>query len=147
MAQNLRGLARMKVLCPIDFSKSSRGAARAALRLVYATGGEVTLFHVYQYPPTHAGFPPAGLERDLDREIDEQLEAFRKSLDAPGVKVSVAKALGVPWDAIVRQSKDGGFDLIAMATHGRTGIARVLIGSVAEKVVRHASCDVLVVRG
>jgi nucleotide-binding universal stress UspA family protein len=136
----------MKILCPTDFSEPARAAVRAAIKLVYASGGELELFHAYQYPPAYMGFPPPGFTRELDQEVDAELDKLRSSLDAPGVKIAVAKALGVPWDEIVRRAREGGFDLIAMSTHGRTGIARALIGSVAEKVVRHAECAVMVVR-
>jgi nucleotide-binding universal stress UspA family protein len=140
----------MKILCPTDFSEPSMEAARAAVRLIRASGGELTLLHAYQYPTAmymRGAYPTPGLTRDIDAAVDQQLADLRTSLDAPGVKVSIEKALGAPWDEIVRRAKAGGFDLIVLATHGRTGLARALIGSVAEKVVRHAPCDVLVVRG
>jgi nucleotide-binding universal stress UspA family protein len=140
----------MKILCPVDFSEPSREAVRAAIRLVRSSGGELTLLHAYQYPTTmylRGGYPAPGLSRDIDEGIDKQLAEFRASLDAPGVKITLEKALGPAWDEIVRRADAGKYDLIVLSTHGRTGLQRALIGSVAEKVVRHASCDVLVVRG
>ena len=55
--------------------------------------------------------------------------------------------MGDPSNEIVRIAKDGGYDLIVMSTHGRTGLSRLLMGSVAERVIRHAPCPVFVIRG
>jgi nucleotide-binding universal stress UspA family protein len=78
-----------------------------------------------------------------------QLAKSKTEAQQLGVKEVATRLLtGVPWDEIVSAARsDSAVDLIVIGTHGRTGLAHVLLGSVAEKVVRHAPCPVLVVRG
>jgi nucleotide-binding universal stress UspA family protein len=139
-----------KILCPIDFSEGSREAVRQALELARDSGGSVTLFHGYALPVTAVGevatVSAASLER-LDQETDAALAAWRDEIYRPGgPEIRIAKGLGSGPDTIVRHAADHHFDLVVIGTHGRTGVKRVLLGSVAEAVVRRAPCPVLVVR-
>ena len=76
------------------------------------------------------------------------IESTRREVIDLGVKeVSTVVTTGVPWEQIVSAASDAAFDLIVLGTHGRSGLGRFLLGSVAEKVMRHAPCSVLVARG
>ncbi len=122
-----------KVLCPLDLSPASPGVLNAALRFARAMQASVTLVHVVEpmYPPE--GEALARYKGDAERL-------------APGVRVEVAELEGTAWRRLVDLAESDGFDFIVMGTRGRTGIKH-LLGSVAERVVRHAACPVLVVRG
>jgi nucleotide-binding universal stress UspA family protein len=139
-----------KILCPIDFSPGSQQAMRVAARIARDTGCELVLAHAWYLPPTaytfESPFPPYvvnGIVRDAERGLDDVV----KEAKAAGVKRVTSKLLtGVPWAKIVEELETERYDLCVIGTHGRTGLARVLLGSVAEKVVRHAPCSVLTVR-
>ena len=137
-----------KILCPIDFSGGSQHAFRVAARLAGEAGSELMLVHAWFLPPIAAGgdMPlPAdaiqGLVEDAERGLAE-LVTGAKSLGVQNVTSELVS--GPPWERIVGLAEPE--DLIVMGTHGRTGIRRFLLGSVAEKVVRHAPCSVLVAR-
>jgi nucleotide-binding universal stress UspA family protein len=138
-----------KILCPIDFSAGSQQAMRVAVRLANERGSELVLLHAWHVPPM-AFSGEYLLSADF---IQEMNDAAQRSLDvalhdatALGAKRATAKlATGVPWNTIT-ESAEAGFDLIVIGTHGRTGLPRFLLGSVAERVVRHAPCSVLTVR-
>lgn len=139
-----------RILCPIDFSASSKGASRLALRLAAKGGGAVTLAHVVEpmYWTPDLGFGGGDTFGAIDRAVDEGLAAYRRDASArfPGVAVSAVRLTGVPWRRIADLAALEEYDLIAIGMRGRTGIKH-LLGSVAERVVRHATCPVLVVRG
>jgi len=110
----------------------------------------VTLFHVYQFPDLMESIVP-GADNTLDAEKDrafaqEWLEKIggetRKRTD---IEVHVVVVQGSPAREIMLFSRKGGFDMIVMGTHGRTGLERLLMGSVAEAVVRGACCPVLTI--
>ena len=137
-----------KILCPIDFSAGSHHAFRVAARLASELSAKLELVHSWHLPPLATGgeypLPPEalqGLVDDAERGLTDTLtEAKRLGVE----HVSSQLVSGSPWERIVELA--GPTDLIVMGTHGRTGISRFLLGSVAEKVVRHAPCSVLVAR-
>jgi len=140
-----------RILCPVDFSPTSFAALRRAARLAGSLGASLTLLHVYHTP----GYAlPEGVilpnVNELDRLfswIDEQLAAWRREARALGADAVVTEtAQGAPWQTIVDRAAAGRYDLVVMGTHGHTGLKHVLLGSVTERVVRHASCPVLTVR-
>lgn len=140
-----------KILCPVDFSENSRLALAAAIELSRQHRAELLLLHVYQAPGV--SFPEATIyagDEILQQLVDvvqKSLAAWKKDAEAHGAaNVSVHTAMGVPYVEIVRMAEEQDCDLIVIGTHGRTALMRVLIGSVAEKVVRHAKCPVLTVR-
>lgn len=149
-------MAFKKILCPVDFSDNSREAMRRAADLVKATGGSLTLFHVVHVPVLAytdglSMMPGAGgpvLTQELGDAAEASLAEWKQRAEEMAVKsVSTQVAAGVPWHTIVEALEaDPSYDLVVMGTHGRTGLGRVLLGSVAERVVRHAPCAVLVVR-
>ena len=136
------------ILCPVDFSSGSRHALTVATELAVAAAATLTIAHIWQ-PPTFGGpdFPIApeviqGLVDDADRLLAE----WAASATGAGVAVHTRTITGVPWNEIVTLVSNAEIDLVVMGTHGRTGLKHVLIGSVAEKVVRHAPCAVLIIR-
>ncbi len=140
-----------KILCPIDFSPGSDQAMRVAIRLASEAGAELVLAHAWHIPPiAFAG--PYVFAPDVIQEIEdsarEALDDATREAAARGAKHLSSRLLtGAPRHEIVEVlARDPAFDLVVMGTHGRTGLARVLLGSVAEGVVRHAPCSVLAVR-
>jgi nucleotide-binding universal stress UspA family protein len=136
-----------RVLCPLDFSAGSRRAMRWAVRLTSALDAELVLFHAWQIPVMSAesAFAPA-LVADVVEAAEDGLAAELAEARAQGAtKVSPRLVSGPAWNMIVEEVVSGGFDLVVMGKHGRTGLQRFVLGSVAEKVVRHASCPVLTI--
>jgi len=139
-----------KILCPIDFSESSREALKAAARLATYEVAELTLMHVWQ--STIRLSEETLMHSDvLEYERNQAqagLAAAKAEVESLGAKAVSSKLVtGVPWKAIVDEvASNPVYDLLVMGTHGRTGIMRALLGSVAERVARHAECPVLLVR-
>jgi len=139
------------ILCPVDFSTSARHALAVATELATTSHAALTIAHIWQPPMPLYGTPDAALSGELIQamvdDAERSLADWEASARAAGVTSLQAKMLtGVPWDDIVKLALSSRADLVVMGTHGRTGLTHVLIGSVAEKVVRHAPCAVLVVR-
>lgn len=135
-----------KICCPVDFSDPSKSVALHAVELAWAFDGEVTLLHVWDAPA--AASPDAfvaapALFEGVAPELERRLTGWANEL-GKGVKAAVVS--GAPADEIVRFAKTGGFDVIVMGTHGRSGVRHALMGSVAEKVIRRATCPVVVIR-
>lgn len=139
-----------KILCPLDFSPGSRHALRLAIGLAREQGAELALMHVWYVPQTGLGdFPfPRSIAAQIVVQATESLDAAVQEARAAGVKMVTSQVVqGVPgWTVVDALNSDPAIDLVVVGTHGRTGIARVLIGSVAEYIVRHAPCPVLVAR-
>lgn len=137
-------------MCPVDYSPGSKEALRTAATMAAESGGELVIVHAWE--PMYSGGEGFGLTAnlmaDLRKSVEESLELWRMDAVRLGAKRVTSMFLtGAPWNEIVGAAKnDPAIDLIVMGTHGRTGLKHVLIGSVAEKVVRHAGCPVLVIR-
>jgi nucleotide-binding universal stress UspA family protein len=140
-----------KILVPTDFSPPAARALDEAAALARLFGASVTLVHVYGLPVpiTNDG---AAYGQNLIEALDEtaraNLAAARDELrrHTPGAPpIDVKALLGFAADEIVAEAQRGHFDLIVMGTHGRTGIKHLLLGSVAERVVRTAPVPVLTV--
>jgi nucleotide-binding universal stress UspA family protein len=140
-----------KILCPVDFSAASNAALKLAARLAVANGSELVIAHAYQFPGIAATEPMmAGraIQAQLETEKRALVEAGAQARKLGATRVTTTFLEGAPWHQLVElAAADRAFDLIVMGTHGRTGVKRLLIGSVAEKVVRHSPISVLVVRG
>jgi nucleotide-binding universal stress UspA family protein len=131
-----------KILYPTDFSPYSNQAYFHAVSLAEKHGASLSI--VYVYVPG-LGLPVPGANGDAERQHwHEQLQQIRP-VD-PRIPVHHVFLEGDPATEIVRYARDAGIDLIVMGTHGRTGLERLLMGSVAEKVLREAPCSVLVVK-
>nr|HEX4315800.1 universal stress protein [Kofleriaceae bacterium] len=139
-----------KILCPVDFSAGAREALTVAARIAVESSAALVLVHVWELPTwaiTELTLAPAALQDLLDSN-DAELARWKAEAAALGVRdVQTRSETGPAWDRIVAVAgSDPGVDLVVMGTHGRTGLSHALIGSVAEKVVRFAPCNVLVVR-
>lgn len=138
------------ILVPTDFSQASVAAVRAAVALARAFHAAIEVFHVdpdpalLLPPPLDVVSRPAAFERVL-AETAERLERVVAEVRAAGVSCTSASELGRSYTSIIEQARRSGAGLIVMGTHGRHGLAHALVGSVAEKVVEHGSCPVLVV--
>lgn len=139
-----------KILCPTDFSPGSERALRVAARMANTADAELVMVHAWHIPPSaFAGeyiFPPHTIEDIVDDSQRGLDEAVRQAAMHGARRVSGRLLSGTPWVEIVDQLEKEAFDLCVIGTHGRTGLARIFLGSVAEKVIRHAPCSVLVVR-
>jgi len=138
------------VLCSVDFSRSSRAAMDLGAAMLQPGSTGVTLLHVLDLPVRNAGklhTPEA--YRDLDAHVSTLLDRWTADLAAKvSVPVDQRMRIGHPGAQVLAAiDDDRTIDLVAMGDHGRTGIARMLLGPVTEKVVRRASCSVLVARG
>lgn len=139
-----------RILLPTDFSERAEAARSYAVMLAEKFGAELHVLHVLQEPiavlpeSSLAVAPPALNLPEIIKSAEQGLAAI--SVNPPaGVGARVVRN-GLPADEIVRYAAEAGVDLIVQGTHGRTGLAHVLLGSVAEKVVRRAPCAVLTVR-
>jgi nucleotide-binding universal stress UspA family protein len=144
-------MAFKKILCPVDFSPGSQQAMRTAVRLAKERNAELVLVHSWYLPPTaFAGeyVYAAAFVQQFSDDAQRGLKAAVLEAEKLGAPHVTSKLLtGTPWEQIVRAAQsEPAVDLIVIGTHGRTGISRVLLGSVAELVVRHAPCPVLTVR-
>lgn len=139
-----------RILVPIDFSRESRVALDYALSLAKALNASITLMHVYELPMLlNTIIPGADNAADADSarsEASRRLDAVRAELgDRVSGEIRLLIEPGKPAEAIVARARAGRFHMIVMGTHGRTGVARLLMGSVAELVVRRADCPVVTV--
>ncbi len=141
----------MKILYPTDFSEGAEQARAEAVRLARALGAELILLHVL-VPVARQGealLGPAELDRLQERQrrwAEEYLEARVVETHAAGVAARGLLRGGEPAPEVVRAAEEEQVDLIVMGTHGRSGLGRLLLGSVADRVVRTASCPVVTVR-
>ena len=136
-----------KILIATDGSKSSEDAILAGLELAKTTGADVTALNVVDVPillSVPADSEMTKLYTILEKEGKAAVERVKEIGEGLGVSVTTKVVNGHPAKTIVDWS--AGYDLIVIGTLGRTGIAKILIGSVAEKVVKLAKCPVMVVR-
>ncbi len=146
-------MAIQRILVPVDFSKDSLNALKYAAELGTSFQAELQLLHVVDQ--TYLATSPelmmanpklAKLLQEQWQVSEAQMARVTADLAKKGRPVRHLMKRGSPSQVIVDTAKRSGVDLIVMGTHGRTGLAHVLIGSVAERVVRMARCPVLTVR-
>ncbi len=142
-----------RLLHPSDFSPASRGAFAKAVDLARDNGAELILLHVrslvmpimgdgYMSPQTYEQVERA------DREaVEKQMKRLVENAKKRGVRVRAVVSEGVAHEQIVRAARRQKADMIVMGTHGRTGMSKLFLGSVAGRVVSMAPCPVLTVRG
>jgi nucleotide-binding universal stress UspA family protein len=141
-----------RILVPTDFSKHSHNALQYAVAFADKFGSELHLLHVVQdlalfLPDTVAVSPVAAPPVDqLTAAVREALLRVIRDNGLERLTVCPEVREGTPFYEIIRCAKEKDVDLIVMGTHGRSGLAHVLLGSVSEKVVRKAPCPVLTVR-
>jgi nucleotide-binding universal stress UspA family protein len=139
-----------RIIVPTDGSEVAKKAAQKALALAHATEIDVIAMHVVDIPglPALYGFPDELPYEQLHDLIQKQGRSYLDELEELGeqlgVKVFKRIVDGHPADEIIKAARED--DLIVIGSKGRTGLDRLLMGSVAENVVRHAPCSVLLVR-
>ena len=141
----------MKILHPTDFSECATHAEQFAVRLARDLKGELVLFQALVEAPLYGegllNVREAQKVYDAQRTwAEESLAARAAELGKAGVTARFRVSVGVPFEEIVKAAKDEQADMIVMGTHGRGGLNRLLLGSVAERVIRTAPCPVLTVR-
>jgi nucleotide-binding universal stress UspA family protein len=139
------------ILAPTDFSEPSAQGLRSALELAEAFSAKLLLLHVVEPPPYPVeGIVPsrlgATLLDDLERQAANDLAQMLPEAQRSRVEVTRSVVVGIPYRKIVEVAEAEKSDLIVMTTHGRTGLSHLVMGSVAEKVVRTAPCPVLTIR-
>jgi universal stress protein A len=142
-------LALKKILVPVDFSEFSLKAARYAVCFAEQFGAAIDLFYALEQPSFISGTDGVVItlpEGELVRHAQEKLQAIASNEIKTRVPVKTEVRVGRPYEEIVKFAKEMQIDLIIIATHGYTGLKHVFLGSTTERVVRHASCPVLVVR-
>jgi nucleotide-binding universal stress UspA family protein len=139
-----------RILVPTDFSDPSSEAMATAMAFAQLSGGTLDLVHVaveatYALPPPiDVASVPIDMRKVMER-VAEGLAAEEARVRAAGITCETATLVGRPDAEIVARATQTGAALIVMGTHGRSGLAHALLGSVAERVVQHSPCPVLIV--
>lgn len=129
------------ILCPTDFSDAALQAFGYAERLAHAMQAEIVLVHAFDTP---VALTASGQTVPADPRLVERLEAIHGTF--ADVSISRTLHVGAPGEVICWLASSRHCDLIVMGTHGRTGLKHLVLGSVAEYVIRHATCPVLTLR-
>lgn len=141
------------LLAATDFSACSKEAIDHAVQLAHKMKGRLTLLHVFESPFFYPAETPLGNYpevyqwlHDFKQEELKKLNALTDDVRKKGLPVESLFKEGAPSAEILRTAKEIDADLIVLGTHGRKGLSRVMMGSVAERVAREAPCPVLIVR-
>lgn len=140
-----------RILYPTDFSEHSEAAWPYALAFTKMCEAELFLLHVVSPPPRAYGeyaveYDPQKLLEGMVAEAEASLQRMAEGAKSEGLILHSLVKVGTDFAEIVAAAKQEGIDLIIMGTHGRTGFSHLLLGSVAERVVRRAPCPVLTVK-
>lgn len=139
-----------KICCAIDFSDASRFAMEEACDVARRFRAELVLLHVHEPTPPSAMDLLAATEESAQLvavDLERSLAAWREEAARRcGAAVRSMARAGSPAAEIVKLARDEAVDLLVLATHGRKGFAHLVLGSVAERVVREAPCPVLIIR-
>jgi len=143
-----------RILVPTDFSSPSDVALETAKDLAERFDASIHLLHVLEDPYSTAayatevyGYLPPGIKETWQRDAETHLNTLLTDAERKRFKATAGVIFGSPASGIVDQAEALDCDLIVMGTHGRGGVAHLLLGSVAERVIRTARCPVLTVRG
>jgi nucleotide-binding universal stress UspA family protein len=141
-----------RVLYATDFSREAEIAEREAVRLAHALGAEIVVVHVSAESALY-GETPFGIQQVREvyeqqaRWAEERLAELTRSISAGGVPARWIRRVGVTHEEIVKTAAEEQVDYVVIGTHGRGGVGRFMLGSVADRVVRSATCPVVTVRG
>jgi universal stress protein A len=140
-----------QILAPTDFSEFSKQAVEYARALAETFGAQLLLLHVVELPAYPIeGLVPSTMDDTLLADLERQasLDLAQVLPESPNAPVAVMRqvVVGTPYRKIVEVAEAEKVDLIVMATHGRTGLGHLMLGSVAERVVRTAPWPVLTIR-
>lgn len=134
-----------KILFPTDFSHTGDAALKLAASLARERGETLLIVHVEEPPAAYGGGEMYyGLPDPATEDLQRMLEEVKP--DDPAVPFEHRLVTGDPAHAVARLAEEEDVELIVMGTHGRTGVMRLLMGSVAEAIVRHAPCPVLTLK-
>jgi nucleotide-binding universal stress UspA family protein len=142
-----------RILHPSDFSRASRMAFTKAVEMAAANRAELLLVHVLApvVPMVGDGYLSPQIYEEIETsartQAQKQLDARATAAKKAGVRAKTLLLGGVAHEQIIRAARSKRADLIVIGTHGRTGLAKLFLGSVAGRVVSTASCPVLTVRG
>ncbi|MBX7157194.1 MAG: universal stress protein [Verrucomicrobiae bacterium] len=136
-----------KILVPLDFSPTSQKALNRAIALAQQSKASLILIHVVTFTMVAGAeqFTAIDWYQRLQDEAKKSLKKIQNKIPA-SVRSEIILDTGNPFDLICRAAKKKNADLIVISTHGFSGLKHVLLGSTAERVIRHAPCPVLVVR-
>lgn len=145
-------LAIKTILVPTDFSETSEVALRYGKSLAQTFGAALHVIHVVQEPFAQPwaveayGFSLATLQAEWQRDASARVEGLLSAEERAELNATLTTVLGHPFVEILRYAKEQEVDLIVLGTHGRGPLGHLVMGSVAERVVRKAPCPVLTVR-
>jgi universal stress protein A len=136
------------ILCPVDFSDVSKKAVRYAQEFALGMGASLMLLNVVEPRPmaVDISLNYVPLEEDLEKAATEDLELLLGELRATGINADGLVRIGNPADIILERLNELDVNLVIMGSHGKKGLSRLLMGSVAETIVRRAVCPVLIVK-
>ena len=140
------------ILAATDFSEASRPALEEAYRIASESGSRLTLLNVYQIPgAAYVAYAPASVYEDFDRAVrtdaEQRLAQLVAEARSRGIDACGQLKKGFPEDEILACARKEKPDLIIMGTHGRRGLSRFWLGSVASRVIGRSPCPVVTVRG
>ena len=141
----------MTIIHPTDFSEEAKAAEAEAVRLARALGGELLLLHVAVEAPLYGEtvFSKNHVSRVYEEQAqwaESQLAERARDLGKTGVTTRWRRCVGIPHEEIVKTAQREAAAYIVMGTHGRGGLGRFMLGSVADRVVRTATCPVMTIR-
>lgn len=136
----------LKILVPTDFSDSSDAALTLASSLARDNGAQLIVIHVHERDIVYTGFGAAYAALPPEKLRDSKYLLQKITPASPEVDFERRMLEGSPAESIVQFAEQEQIDLIVLGTHGRTGLDRLLMGSVAEVVVRKAPCPVLTIK-
>lgn len=144
-------IALKRILVATDFSEASEAALKYGRALAEAFNASLDVLHVMEdpfiYAPTSEGYmPPPHFYEEMETATRDRLNKLLTGADREKLHAQLVSKQGSAFVEIIRYARQNDIDLIVMGTHGRGPIAHMLMGSVAEKVVRKAPCPVLTVR-
>jgi nucleotide-binding universal stress UspA family protein len=148
-ASGAETLRLKKLLVPIDFSPSSIKALHYAVSLAGQFGASIHLLHVVESAATLSALSAMKLavsDEEMAQRARDQLRLLAEREIGDAAPVHAEVRVGKPFQEIVALAKKQGIDCVVIATHGYTGLKHAVMGSTTERVVRHSSCPVLVVR-
>jgi nucleotide-binding universal stress UspA family protein len=151
LQQNDPVLTIRRILVPVDFTETSDRALEYAVELARRFDAAITIMHAYQIPaygfPDTAIIASAELAAQISTAAQTRLDTLVDGHKTSGVSMTAILRDGVAWEEIQSVAEEVQADLITIGTHGRRGLARALLGSVAENVIRTSNLPVLVIHG
>lgn len=134
-----------RIVVGTDFSSHAASALEDALSLA-APGASIEVVHCWQTPILPAGLPVAPLRADIEKTVAESGQRLVSRLSAASARIKFTALESPPGDGLTTRAAEIGADLVAVGSHGRRGVKRWLLGSVAEVAIRHSPCSILIAR-